>query len=52
MEKKTSYQKTEELLNQAIIESDLLIIYQNWAIERIEKGLKTSWKDFCNSPAK
>ena len=52
MEKKTNHQKTKEILNHAIISSDLLIRYQSWAIERIEKGLKISWKDFCNSPAK
>jgi hypothetical protein len=52
MEKKNSHQEVQKSLDRAIISSDLLIRYQNWAIERIENGLKVSWKDFCNSPAK
>ena len=52
VEKKNNYQETQKILDRSIIASDLLVRYQVWAIERIENGLKVSWNDFCNSPAK
>ena len=45
--KATKYQKAIEIMDNAILSSTLITDYQDWAIERIEKGLKVSWEEFC-----
>ena len=52
MEKKNGYQTTKDILDDSIVSSDLLIKYQNWAIERIIAKKSVSWREFCNSPTK